>query len=280
MPHPNALRGRALWRNPLLPPVIKPGVIKPCLGLFAWTLAILPLGCGFAQDSPSIRMPWPAAVSGGSGWQPLFMRGIPRHTSYRSVRSDAGVIMQAQARASASGLIYRLQASARDYPLLRWSWKVENLLSKSDVTRKRGDDYPARVYVAFAYDPKRASLGQRIKYRAARLIYGQYPPHASLNYIWESRAPVGTQVPNPYSERVRMIVVDSGSSRVGQWVVHERNIYEDYKRAFNQEPPDICGVAIMTDTDDTGESAVAYYGEISLWTSSFSEPVPLTPGVR
>jgi hypothetical protein len=148
---------------------------------------------------------------------------------------------------------------------LRWRWKVENLLAKGDVTRKQGDDYPARIYIAFAYDPKRASVGQRIKYEAARLFYGEYPPHAGLNYIWDSKAPPGAVVPNPFTDRVQMIVVDSGPAHVGEWVSHERNIYDDYRKAFKEEPPMISGVAIMTDTDNTGESAAAYYGEIGLF---------------
>ena len=159
--------------------------------------------------------------------------------------------MKATADASASGLIHPVHADPRRTPVLRWRWKVENLLAKADVTSKQGDDYPARIYVAFAYDPSRASLGQRIKYAAARLIYGEYPPHSGLNYIWESKAPVGTVVPNPFIDRVRMIVVDSGPAHIGQWVEHERNVYEDYKQAFGEEPPMISGIAIMTDADNT-----------------------------
>jgi hypothetical protein len=59
-----------------------------------------------------------------------------------------------------------------------------------------------------------------------------------------------------------MIVVRSGPSGVGTWVEEERNIYDDYKKAFAGEPPIINGVAIMTDTDNTKESATAYYGDI------------------
>ena len=174
--------------------------------------------------------------------------------------------MKATAEASASGLIHRLDADPRETPVLRWRWKVENLISGADVTRKRGDDYPARIYVTFAYDPSRASLAQRIQYGAARLIYGEYPPHSGLSYIWESKAPAGTVVPNAVTERVRMIVVDSGPGDLGRWVQHERNIRDDYLQAFGEEPPRISGVAIMTDTDGTGESATAFYGDISLST--------------
>jgi hypothetical protein len=94
------------------------------------------------------------------------------------------------------------------------------------------------------------------------LLYGQYPPIGAINYIWESKVPRGTMIPNPYTDRVIMIVVESGESKLNQWVSEERNIHEDYKKAFGQEPPMISGVAIMTDTDNTGEIATAYYGDI------------------
>jgi hypothetical protein len=59
-----------------------------------------------------------------------------------------------------------------------------------------------------------------------------------------------------------MIAVESGESKVNQWVCEERNILEDYKKAFGENPSMISGIAIMTDTDNTGESATAYYGDI------------------
>ena len=95
-----------------------------------------------------------------------------------------------------------------------------------------------------------------------RLLYGQYPPIGAINYIWESKSPIGTIIPNPYTDRVMMFVVESGESKLNQWVNEERNIFEDYKKVFGQEPPMISGIAIMTDTDNTGESAIAYYGDI------------------
>jgi len=61
-----------------------------------------------------------------------------------------------------------------------------------------------------------------------------------------------------------MLAVESGDKEIGKWISEERNLYEDYKRLFNEEPPHIMGIAIMTDTDNTGESAVAYYDDIIL----------------
>jgi hypothetical protein len=220
--------------------------------------------CVRSAEAP-LTFPWrPGAGEIAEGWRPLTFRNIPRHTRYTLLREGDEYVIKAQAEASASGLIRRLDVDIKAYPVLRWRWKVENLLSKADVTRKQGDDYPARIYVAFAYDPKRVGIGQRIKYEAARLIYGEYPPHAGLNYIWEGKAEVGSVVPNPFTERVRMIVVESGAAHLGQWRAYERNVYQDYLSAFGEEPPAVAGVAIMTDADNTGESAVAYYGAVSL----------------
>jgi hypothetical protein len=219
---------------------------------------------GAQDDGVTLTWATPRDATLPAGWAPLTFVKIPRHTRYAVVDEDGRPALKAQSDRAASGLIHALKADARRLPLLRWRWKVENTLSKGDVTRKAGDDYPARIYVAFAYDPARAGLAQRIKYEAVRLIYGAYPPHAGLNYIWDTRAPVGTTVPNPFTDRVRMIVVESGETNLRQWREYERNVYQDYKRAFGEEPPMISGIAVMTDTDGTQESAVAYYGEISL----------------
>ena len=69
-------------------------------------------------------------------------------------------------------------------------------------------------------------------------------------------------MPNPYTDRAMMIVVRSGEKMLNTWVQEERNLYEDYRKAFGGEPPRISGVAIMTDTDNTKESAVTFYGDI------------------
>jgi hypothetical protein len=199
-----------------------------------------------------------------TGWQPLTFPRIERHTVYRLVEDEGRVVVRAEARASASGLIRRLEVDVKAYPMLAWRWKIAGVIENADPTRKEGDDYPARVYVAFKYDPDRVSLLDRAKYALIRLFYGEYPPHAGIAYVWDARRPAGTMLPNAYTERVRMIVVRSGAADAGRWVEEERNLYDDYRRAFAEEPPPIAGVAIMTDADDTGESATAWYGDIVL----------------
>jgi len=200
--------------------------------------------------------PWP------NGWKPLTFPKIPQHTTYHLVKDGDRVAVKAASQASSSGLTKEILIDPKEYPIIQWQWKVSNVLKSGDVAKKEGDDYPARIYVTFQYDSQKVGLFGKAKYEAAKLIYGQYPPLGAINYIWESRAPVGTAVPNPYTDQVYMIVVETGSTKLNTWITEERNVYEDYKRTFGEDPPMISGVAIMTDTDNTGESAMAYYGDI------------------
>ena len=196
------------------------------------------------------------------GWKPLTFKKIEKHTTYTLVKDDDMVVVKAVAEASASGLTREIKINPREYPIVEWRWKIMNVLKKGDVQRKEGDDYPARIYIAFEYEPGKLGFFKKVEFLIARLLYGENLPLAAINYIWESKAPIGTMVPNPYTDRVMMFVVESGSPKLNQWVSEERNVYEDYKKAFGEEPPMISGVAIMTDTDNTGESAIAYYGDI------------------
>jgi hypothetical protein len=205
-------------------------------------------------------------------WRPLTFPGIRRHTTYQLVREDGVTAVKAMSEASASGLIRELQVNLRDYPVVSWRWKVMNILHKGDVTKKEGDDYPARLYIMFGSDDAQAGFLDKARFEAYRLIYGRYPPAFAITYIWDSRAAKGTMVPNPFTGRARMVVVESGPALVGQWIAEERNLYEDYKKAFGREAPLVSGIAIMTDTDNTGESAVAYYGDIE-----FKKPVSHMP---
>lgn len=196
------------------------------------------------------------------GWKPLVFKKISAQTKYETVNDGDVTVVKASSEASASGLIKEVKIDPREYPIVRWRWKIENLLKNSDVNRKEGDDYPARLYITFKYDPDKVSLSKKLKYKAGRAVFGDIPIGA-LNYIWETKTPVGAVVENAFTDFAQMIVVESGPQKVGMWIDEERNLYDDYKKAFGEEPPMINGVAIMSDTDNTKERAVAYYGDIT-----------------
>ena len=195
------------------------------------------------------------------GWKPLTFKKIPKLTTYELVRDGDRVVIKATSDASASGLTKEVRINPKEFPIVRWQWKVDNVLKHSDATRKDGDDYPARLYITFEYDPVKVSFGKKLKYKAGQVLFGDIPIGA-INYVWERQAPVGAVIDNAYTDFVKMVVVESGPQKVGVWIDESRNIYEDYTKAFGEEPPLINGVAIMSDTDNTKERVTAYYGDI------------------
>jgi len=235
----------------------------------AWAVGIaallVPLGLSAEPGSVLEVGKFSAEAEGNgppAGWQPLTFKKIERQTVYKLVKDGESVVVRAVSEASSSGLTREIKIDPRDYPIIQWRWKVANVYKNGDVSKKEGDDYPARIYITFEYDAGKVGILEKATYEAARLLYGRYPPIGAINYIWESRAPKGTIVPNPYTDRVRMVVTESGAERLNTWVTEERNLLEDYKAAFGEEPSLISGVAIMTDTDNTKETATAYYGDI------------------
>jgi hypothetical protein len=183
---------------------------------------------------------------------------IPRQSSYDIAMLDGKPVLRAQADVSASFLLFDEAYSIREFPVLRWSWLVKNVYRTGDGTTKAGDDFPLRLYVLFEYDPDKAGFVDRMTYAAAKLLYGKYPPHSSLSYVWESTGPVGRVMVNPYSDRTIEIALRSGAAETGAWRDESVNVLEDYRRTFGKEPPDRVTLAIMSDADNTGESATAY----------------------
>lgn len=196
------------------------------------------------------------------GWEPLTFDNIQKHTRYTLVAEANNIVVRAQSHQSSSGLTRKISLNPKEFPIIQWRWKVENILEQGDVSSKDGDDYPARIYITFEYDSSKVGFFEKAKYETAKLLYGEYPPISAINYIWESQAPIGTIVPNPYTDRAQMIVTQSGPAKLHQWVTETHNVYEDYLKAFGEEPSNISGVAIMTDTDNTQESAIAFFGDI------------------
>lgn len=193
-----------------------------------------------------------------TGWKPLTFKRIKQHTQYSVAKDDNRNVIKAQSNQSASGLVKNVSIDLREYPVMEWRWKIANLIDKGDPQQKAGDDYPARIYLIFGQDQNKLSFTDKI----ARKLSGQDIPHSGLNYIWDNKTPVGTILPNAYTDRLRMLVVQSGGDKLNQWQTETRNVLEDYRKAFSAEPPLISGVAIMTDTDNTNESATAWYGDI------------------
>lgn len=206
----------------------------------------------------------PVLAPGGlpAGWEPLDFPKVKARTAYEWSASSAA--LHATAAASASGLIYRHRGAVAEAPVLRWRWKIAGTLPRGDERRKSGDDYAARVYVTFRYEPSRVGLATRLKYGAIKALRGEYPPHNAISYIWANRLAAGESAPSPYTSRVMMVAARSGDAAAGEWRAEERNVLEDYRRLFGSEPPPYAGIALMTDADDTRGSAEAWYADVTL----------------
>jgi Protein of unknown function (DUF3047) len=195
-----------------------------------------------------------------AAWSPLLFKKIDKHTVYKI----EGETVHAIAEQSASALSHKLTQAVSTAPILRFKWKVGNVIEASDPREKAGDDYPARLYVSFIYTPEKMKGLDRVQYNMAKAVSGEFPPHGALNYIVSDQLPIGSIVDNPYSNRVKMIVVDSAKGSVGQWKSYERNVLADYRKAFSEDPPAYSGIAIMSDTDNTQSRAEAWFGAVSL----------------
>jgi len=178
-----------------------------------------------------------------AGWKEKSFMG---KTVYRVVpdAETGGHCLRAESRGTASGLVFRREYDLRDYPILSWRWKIAATIAGGDETRKAGDDYAARVYVIFPH--------------------WFFPKTRSINYIWANRLPQGEYLPNSFSGNAVMLAVQSGNVNAGRWMTERRNVYEDYKRLFGEEPPKVGAIAVMTDTDNTGEEATACYDDIRI----------------
>ena len=237
--------------------------MKPCLLIFitfyfnsiVYAENIIHIGNFSKQDSRDITP---------KGWEPLNFSSIENQTAYFLTQDSGKTIFKAVSHNSASGYVHKLSIDPKQFPILTWEWKIDNLLKEADITQKSGDDYPARLYITFDYDKERLSAFESFKIEFYKSLHGVYPPLAVLNYVWDNKKPIGFTTANAYTNRVQMIVSQTGESKVGQWVKQEVNIYEDYKKVFGEAPLKITSVAIMTDTDNTASSATAYYGDIIL----------------
>ena len=172
------------------------------------------------------------------------VKSFKGETGYRVVTDSGNRVLQADSKGTASGLVKKLDLDPREFPILTWRWKVAGTIPQGDERTRAGDDYAARVYVIFPH--------------------WFFPKTRTLNYIWANRLPQGAFLANAYTGNAMMIAVESGPERAGQWLTARRDIVADYRRAFGEEPPRIGGIAVMTDTDGTGASAMAWYDDLRL----------------
>jgi hypothetical protein len=155
-----------------------------------------------------------------------------------------------------------LDVDLKRTPVLCWRWRVDDVLQKADMTKKSGDDYAARVYVALKLPPQALGLGLRAKLALARSIYGDHVPDAALNYVWDNRHPQGMIQANAYTDRTQMIVMRTGRQEIGRWVNERRDVLLDARQLFGDFDHEAASLAVASDTDNTGEQARAGFADL------------------
>lgn len=202
----------------------------------------------------------------------LFVKRQP--TRYQATEFEGRPAVKALAEGSNStlGLVLKPQPGALAKKF-RFSWYVPAINTSFDLSKKGEDDAVARLVLSFAGDRFNGQWAARdhIVSELSSLIAGKPLPYASIMYVWDSRFPVGSVIPNPYTSRIRQIVVESGPKRLNQWVDFERDVEADFRMAFGETPGAMIGLSLMTDSNNSGASVAAWYGPLDLTLSTPSQ---------
>ncbi len=196
------------------------------------------------------------------GWRHQTLPTVEHTNDFAIVADESLHVLKVHSSSSASSWVARVDIDSAQKPLLQWRWKVSKSLAGSDMRTKQGDDYAARLYVLFDLPPERLSLADRLRIQAARLLSGAVIPAAAICYVWGHAQAVGSSAWNPYTDRVRMRVIDSGDALAMQWRSVQRNVRADWAEAFGGEVPRIRGIAIGSDTDNTLDSVDTWFGDV------------------
>jgi hypothetical protein len=219
----------------------------------AWALFALLLASCAAPPAPSLS---------SGDWQPVVLPGKQR-THYGQAHKDGREAVVARSERSASMLRKRVMIAPEKLGAVSFSWWVDDLIADASVADIDREDAPARVMLGFDGDTSKLTARTRLMYDLAEALSGERPPYATLMYVWDATAPVGTVVVNPRSDRIRKIVVDSGPLHLKRWRDHRRDLRADFRLAFGEDPGTLKSVAVMTDSDNTRSSALSWYGAVT-----------------
>jgi hypothetical protein len=180
------------------------------------------------------------------------------------VRDDGTTVLRVRSSAASGSAAFALDVDPAGR-MLSWRWKVDRVVENADLARRSGDDFAARVYVFYDVPRTQLPLATRAKLRFLEWLYGEPIPTAAICYVWDNRHAVGTSAWNPYSDRVRTVVLRSGASEAGEWKSERRDLQADFRAAFpGAALARVTGIAAGNDTDQTGETATAWFGDFRL----------------
>ena len=195
-------------------------------------------------------------------------RAVPlpgkRETTYTRCEFEGRPAWHARSQAAASVWRKRVNAVVTPATEVEFSWWVASTIAGADLSRAEVADSPVRVGFAFDGDVARLSMRNRMQFQLVETMTGEAPPFATLMYVWDNHAEIGSVLPGARSDRLRKLVLERGDDHLRQWRNYRRNLYSDFQRAFGEPPGPLIGMALMTDTDNTGGAVDAWYGDVVL----------------
>jgi hypothetical protein len=239
----------------------------PAMRLFACAVCCVAFAAGAMAQAPPDISRFSAGKAGGAlpaPWKHVPLASFKNNTDYTLVVEDGAVVVRAMAHNAASFVAVHADFDPHQFPMLSWRWKVAQGIAAANTAEQSKEDAPARLIVAFAGDTSKLSLKERAAASAAQTISGLALPYATLMYIWGSKVAIDSITTSSRSSRVRMLAVAADDQGIGRWHSYTRNLVEDFKRAFGEEPGKVTSIEVMTDTDNTNSDAQAFYGDIAV----------------
>ncbi len=236
--------------------------VKAAIGIFCVaTLA----QAAFAQSPPEItRFSSTQAGAAPAGWQHVPLSSTKKETEYTTVVDEGVVVLKATAHGSASLMAFRTEFDPRAFPLLSWRWKVIQGIPTAETHNRAREDAPVRLMVSFSGDTSKLSVLDRAASSFAKSASGQALPYAELMYVWGGKVAVDSITTSALTSRIRMLAVAADDQGIGRWHSYTRNLVDDFRRAFGEEPGRVTAIKLMSDTDNTSSNAEALYGDISV----------------
>ena len=227
-------------------------------------------GAVFSQNSQSNNLAQIAPFDGLDGtslnanWK---VSGLPNNkaplSQFQGRTLDGQAVLSLESKASYGVLTHAWQGAAP--PELSWRWRLDQALTQADIQTKAGDDAALKVCVMFDQPLGDIPFFQRSALGIARAATGQNLPSATLCYLWDNRYPAGTHGANPYSGRVRYVVLNGPQAQLGQWVTQLRRVAQDFALMFGQETqvlPRITAIAVGADSDNTHGNSLGYIADL------------------
>ena len=214
-----------------------------------------------ASAAPSWVGRFAAPGSPPAPWRMVHYQG-EKPTTYRVASVEGRMAIEAHADKSMSLMARPIAVDLGERPIACWRWYVDGPVQKADMTRKSGDDYAARIYIAFDMPESALSGSTKFKLKMARAMFGKSLPDAALVYVWDNSHPVGTARKSSYTDRSQLIVAETGKGRAGSWVTERVDVATDFAKAFGNKPGKPIQLAVASDGDNTRSKGRAAFADI------------------